>query len=357
MHSRFAPVWAVAMLSLASPLTAHATVADMLSDRTLARQTLEVGNNRRVELGQALYLLDGSIRSQSTGHITYDRSVHSLTRAATLVPFQAGFRGKLLLESLNSYSKSEGAELPRRIVESKKQESQARAELILSSAMGLEYLVGFQAFSYPAYTKAFQAPALSGDDRYAAFQKLRNYFAITQQAGAMQAGLLYEAPLDETRTVERSNSLESTPTKLDDTVYFPARLNLFARTPLALGHLYAELSLIEASGGGDRNSLQGTLLEDSFRLQLAWSLPLGAKESSLETALIYQSMAYADRQGVDFDTMPLTAVHSKLRWEAALPVYAGLSYLRGHDTQSFSEFNASYQLWGLGAELGTLWNF
>ena len=68
-------------------------------------------------------------------------------------------------------------------------------------------------------------------------------------------------------------------------------------------------------------------------------------------------MSYADRQGVSFDTIPLTALHSRLRWEQLIPLYAGLSYMRGHDTQSFLEFHTDYRIWGLGAELGTSVSF
>ncbi len=351
--SLFLGFWALSAVST----PAQAFTYEVLFDETLGRDAVTLGRNRAFAASFKSVLLDGQVKTSGTDATTYDRLLVNALRLTQQLPVTPNASFRLSVPVVGTFEKQEGQQVPRIISEARWVEAKPRLELIFATQNSLDIILGLNLHVISKYTLATESANFTAKDHYSTLTMNYGHLAIVKHGSGFDGGFSFQLSSEKSRTLTKTTSLEEDALVVEDRVYSPTTISIFANVKQSYGDLYGEFSAIEASGGGNVTENNISVREDYFRMQFTGLFPLMGKDLQLESSLIYKSLAYADNRNVTLDTIPMMALHAKLKFNLRVPVFVGLIGVRGTDGQSLQEFNADYRIVGVGAVAGTAIEF
>ena len=349
----FVGFWALSAL----PTSAQAFTYEVLFDETLGHDAATLGRARSFAASFKSVLLDGQVETSGTEAVTYDRLLVNGLRLMQQLPVTANASVRLTLPIVGTYEKQEGQQVPRIISEAKWLEAKPRLEVIFATQNSLDIILGLNYHLIGKYTQKTESANFNAKDHYSALSMNYAHLAIVKHGAGFDGGFAFQLSSEKSRKLSKSTTLEEGVFVVEDRVYSPTTISIFANVKQSFGDLYGEFSAIEASGGGNVTENNISVREDYFRMQFTGLFPILGKELQLESSLIYKSLAYADNRNVTLDTIPMMALHAKAKFDIGVPAFVGLIAVRGTDGQSLQEFNADYRIVGIGAIAGATLDF
>lgn len=332
--------------------SAAAFTYEVLFEETLSRDAATLGRARMFAASYKSVLIDGKVETTGTDAVTFDRLVISSLRLMQQIPITANASLRLNLPIVGTFQKQEGQQVPRIISEATWLEAKPRLEFVFATQNSLDIILGLNLHIINGYDQSTESANFTANDRYDALSMNYGHIAVVKHGAGFDGGFSFQLSGEKTRKLSKSTSIEEGTLELEDRVYSPTTITIFANIKQGFGDVYGEFSAIEASGGGNLTDNNVTVREDYFRMQFSGVFPLMGKSLSFEPSVLYKSLAYADNRNVTLDTIPMYALHLKLGFDLGVPAYAGLIGVRGTDGQSLEEFNANYQIVGVGAVAG-----
>lgn len=352
MRRRLSLTFGSWILGILASSSAQAFTYEVLFDETLSRDAATLGRSTYFASSFKSVLLDGKVENTGTDAVTYDRLLINSLRVLQQFSMTPNLGMRLLLPVTGTFEKQESRDEPKNISEATWGEAKPRVEIIYATQNALDFVLGLNFHFINAYTQKTDTPNFTASDHYAPLSMNYFHLALVKHAPTFDGGFSYQGKAERGRKLTKSTSLGEDPLELEDRVYTPTTIAIFANVKQSFGNLYGEFAAIEASGGGNRTEDNVGVREDYFRIQFTGLFPLGGKDLQLESSLLYKSLSYASNTNVTLDTIPMLGLHLKLHFQLGLPMFAGLIGVRGSDGQSLQEFNANYRIVGIGAVAG-----
>lgn len=210
------------------------------------------------------------------------------------------------------------------------------------------YLFGGMGYKYlPKYSVHYEVAGITGATRFGEAKIIYPVVGLAKKTSTWQGSIYGILGRSSERSFETlANIAEQAPIAGSEPVYQATTYGLTGSTNIGSASLDMDISSVQAGEGGPKSD-DGTTVNEDYN-QMAFQLAY----SFVESGLAYRSLSYSSNAYMSLDRIAQWRLHAGVKFGSESQFFrAGLLASMGHDRQSLTEFNASYEFMSYGAFL------